>query len=219
MLRTNRRRIRSSRFSRGVSNFQYKKFLLPRSVLTNSADSAVNIYYRYFSCEHRRISKRAILDDLTWSSHVSHLSLQLTRYSGLFYKLRSFATRETLSMLYYGLVYSPIQYGISAWGTASKSNLKKQLGVRLDTILRITGKKDYNTPITELYQHLNFLVLDDVYKLELARIMYLLHNNDLPPVLHSSFTKLTSIHSTILVNLIKTFIFYPVPLNHLLKIF
>ena len=45
------------------------------------------------------------------------------------------------------------------------------------------------------YQHLNFLVLDDIYKLELAKIMYLLHHNDLPPVLNNSFTKLKSIHS------------------------
>ena len=82
-------------------------------------------------------------DDLTWSSHISHLSLQLARYSGLFYKLRPFASKETLSMLYYSLVYSRI---------ASEVKMK-QLRVRLNTILRIIGKKDYNTPITELYQH------------------------------------------------------------------
>ena len=97
-------------------------------------------------------------------------------------------------MLYYSLVYSRIHYGISAWGTASEVKLK-QLRVRLNTILRIIGKKDYNRPITELYQHLNFLVLDDIYKLEIAKIMYLLHHNDLPPVLNNSFTKLKSIHS------------------------
>ena len=83
-------------------------------------------------------------DDLTWSSHISHLSLQLARYSGLFYKLRPFASKETLSMLYYSLVYSRIHYGISAWGTASEVKLK-QLRVRLNTILRIIGKKD-STP-------------------------------------------------------------------------
>ena len=132
-------------------------------------------------------------DDLTWSSHINHL-LQLARYSGLFYKLRPYATKETLSMFYYGIVYSRIRYGISAWGTASENKLR-QLRVRLNTILRIIGKKDHNTPITELYQHLNILVLDHEYKLELAKITYLLHHNDLPPVLHSSFTKLKSIHS------------------------
>ena len=133
-------------------------------------------------------------DDLTWSSHISHLSSHLARYSRLCYILRPFATKETLSMLYYSRVYSRIQYRISAWGTASENKLK-QLRVRLNTILRIIGKKDYNTHITELYQQVNSLVLDDVYKLELAKIMYLLHHNDLPPVLHCSFAKLKYIHS------------------------
>ena len=85
-------------------------------------------------------------DEVTWSSHISHLSLQLARYSGLFYKLRPFATKETLSMFYYGIVYSRIQYGISAWGSASENKLK-QLRVRLYTNSRIIGKKDYNTLI------------------------------------------------------------------------
>ena len=58
-------------------------------------------------------------DDLTLFSHISHLSLQLMRYSSLFYKLRPFASKETLSMLYYDVIYSRIQYGISVWGTAS----------------------------------------------------------------------------------------------------
>ena len=47
-------------------------------------------------------------DDLTSSSHISHLYLQLARYSGLFYKLRPFASKETLSMPYYSLVCSQI---------------------------------------------------------------------------------------------------------------
>ena len=38
-------------------------------------------------------------------------------------------------------------------------------------------------------------IKDTNTKLELAIIMYLLHHNDLPPVLNNSFTKLKSIHS------------------------
>ena len=44
--------------------------------------------------------------DLTRSSHISHLPVVLARYSGLFYKLQPLATKEILSMLYYGIVYS-----------------------------------------------------------------------------------------------------------------
>lgn len=132
-------------------------------------------------------------DDLSWSSHISHLSLQLARYSGLFYKIRPFATKETLCMLYYSIVYSRVQYGISAWGTATKNKLN-QIKVKLNNILRIIERKDRWTPINVLYKHLNFLVLDDIYKLELAKIMYLLQLNNLPPILSSSFKKINTIH-------------------------
>ena len=61
-------------------------------------------------------------DDISWSSHINHLSLQLARYSGLFYILRPFASKETLCMLYYSLVYSRIQYRIGAWELPTKLN-------------------------------------------------------------------------------------------------
>ena len=38
-------------------------------------------------------------------------------------------------MLYYGIVYLRIQYGIGAWGTAFENKLK-QLRVKLNIILR-----------------------------------------------------------------------------------
>ena len=65
--------------------------------------------------------------------------------------------------------------------------------------------------------HLVFL--NDVYKLELAKIMYLLHHNDLPPVLHSSFTKLKSIHSYNIWQVGKNVYFLLRVDNHSLKLF
>ena len=148
-------------------NYVKTNYMIINKQPRTKVDCEFNVHINDYTIS--RVSKVKYLgvlldDDLTWSSHISHLSLQLARYSGLFYKLRPFASKETLSMLYYSLVYSQIHYGISAWGTASEVKLK-QLRVRLNTILRIIGKKDYNTPITELYQHLNFLVLDDIYEL------------------------------------------------------
>ena len=142
-------------------NFVKTNYMIINKQPRTKVDCEFNLHINDYTIS--RVNKVKYLgvllhDELTWSSHISHLSLQLARYSGLFYKLRPFASKETLSMLYYSLVYSRLHYGISAWGTASEVKLK-QLRVRLNTILRIIGKKDHNTPITELYQHLNFLVL------------------------------------------------------------
>ena len=58
-------------------------------------------------------------DTLKWSSYINHLSLELARLARLLNRIRGFVNQKTLSMLYYSLVYSRIQYGIILWGTVN----------------------------------------------------------------------------------------------------
>ena len=55
-------------------------------------------------------------DKLNSTPHIKNLSLQVARYSGLFYRIRNLVPNHILLMLYYSLVYSRIQYGIILWG-------------------------------------------------------------------------------------------------------
>ena len=64
-------------------------------------------------------------ENFKWCDQIQHLSLQLARYSSLFYKIRNFLPRQTLRMLYHSLIYSKLQYGILVWGTASKTHLSE----------------------------------------------------------------------------------------------
>ena len=75
-------------------------------------------------------------DNLKWTSQINCLSTQLARCTGLFYRLRNFVLIEILCMLYYSLVYSRIQYGITGWATANKIS-QEIIRVRLNKILRI----------------------------------------------------------------------------------
>ena len=72
-------------------------------------------------------------DNLKWTSQINYLSTQLARCTGLFYRLRNFVSRETLCMLYYSLVYSRIQYGITAWAKANKTS-QEIIRVRLNKV-------------------------------------------------------------------------------------
>ena len=78
-------------------------------------------------------------------------------------------------MLYYSLIYSRIQYDIVTWVTANKTHIKEP-NVKLNNIVRTITYSSKYCPVTSLHKTLNFLKLDDIYLLELAKFMYQLHH-------------------------------------------
>ena len=121
-------------------------------------------------------------------------SSALTRYSGLFTRLRRYVSNEILCLLYYSIIYSRIKYGILSWGTASNSLLKK-VEIRLNRILRVITNKSMYTPVGILYKSLNTLKVTDIYNLELGKFIHQLENNKLPHVFLNFFKKINEIHS------------------------
>ena len=82
-------------------------------------------------------------------------------------------------MLYYAFICSRVRDGISAWGTVTKTKLH-EIEIRLNHIVRtITWNKRFSH-ITHLHKKLGFLEVNDMYKLELAKIMHKLFNDKLP---------------------------------------
>ena len=72
---------------------------------------------------------------LKWSTHIHHLSLQLARYAGMFYRIRNLLPLDIMHMLYYCFIYYQLQYGIPIWENATKVNFK-ELSIRLNDIIR-----------------------------------------------------------------------------------
>ena len=97
-------------------------------------------------------------------------------------------------MLYYSLIYSRIQYGIVTWGTANKT-LMQELNVKLNSIVCTVTYTSKYCPVISLYKTLNFLKLDDIYLLDLAKFMYQLHHKKFETDLNDCFVDITKIHS------------------------
>ena len=137
---------------------------------------------------------RLLIDDtLNWSFHIQHLSHQLARLSGIFYRLRN-CDKKTLCMVYHSLVNSRIQNDISVWGTANQTYLEC-LRVRLNKVLRIILSCGIETPINKMYSTLQFLKIDDIYEFELYKFMHQLHHGKSPEVFYKSSTKIASVHA------------------------
>ena len=96
-------------------------------------------------------------------------------------------------MLYESLMYSKLPYGILVWGTASKTYLR-ELMIRLNNLVHIIIFSRNCNLMSNLYKSLYLLKLTNIYKLELAKFMFALHNNRLPKIFYESLTKLESVH-------------------------
>ena len=95
-------------------------------------------------------------------------------------------------MLYYSFVYSCVNYGITTWGTADQSKIH-EIEIEVNNIVRtITWNKKF-THVSHLYQNLSLLKLNDIYKLELAKFMHQLYNNNLSTVFQNRFAKIEKI--------------------------
>lgn len=133
-------------------------------------------------------------EKLSWSNHLKHVSAQLARCNGILYRLRNYVDKNTLSMLYYSLGYSHLQYCINIWGTAAEVCLH-EVKVRQNNIIRTINRKSKFNHITSSYKSLNLLKFNEIYFLEMAKFMHKLVNNKLPPILQTKFVKITEVHN------------------------
>ena len=95
---------------------------------------------------------------LSWNNHLTELPKTLARTACIFYKIRSYAPKDTLILLYH-IVFAPfLSYGVSVWGLAHPSLLdavsilqKKNFG-----IIVFSGNTAPSAPIFESLQILKF---------------------------------------------------------------
>ena len=76
------------------------------------------------------------------------------------------------------------------WGTVNKTHMQ-ELNVKLNNIVRTSSKYCL---VTSLYKTLNFLKLDDICLLQLAKFMYQLHYQKFKAALNDCFIDITKIH-------------------------
>ena len=77
------------------------------------------------------------------------------------------------------LVYlQPYSIWYNAWGAADKT-LMQELNVKLNNIVRTITYSSKHCPVTSSYKTLNFLKLDNIYPLEVAKFMYQLQHRNL----------------------------------------
>jgi len=125
-----------------------------------------------------------------------NLEDKLARSLGIFYMTRHYLTSSALKSVYFYLVYSHLQYTIGAWGSVPKSTLN-HLYVLQNKLIRAMNSASYRSHVTPLYHQSNLLKVNDIYHLEIAKMMHYLHNGKLPQAFDDYFVPVTSVHTHI----------------------
>ena len=131
---------------------------------------------------------------LSWKPHITELTKKLSRTVGLFCKIRHYAPLETLKMLYHGIFFPFISYGIQVWGLTYPTYLEKVF-ILQKKIIKCMTFNDIRTPSSPLFHQLELLKLDDINNLEIASFVYECINGLVPQYFENFFTSLSSKHS------------------------
>ena len=117
-----------------------------------------------------------ILDQhLNWNEHINYTSINISRYVGIFCKLKHYLPLYTLRTLYNSLVLPRLTYGILAWGTNQSHLFKLQ-----KKAIRIVTNSKFNEHTEPLFKALNLLKLEDLYKLSILKFYFKYCHNLLP---------------------------------------
>ena len=96
-------------------------------------------------------------------------------------------------MLYFALVHPHLTYNIFIWDSTYKAHLNTLQLLQNKAMLVIT-KRRLSDRITPIYRRLQVLKINDLYKLETAKLMHQFWNKSLPVLFEKYFTRTTFVH-------------------------
>ena len=123
---------------------------------------------------------------LTWCEHINVTTNKLKSTLYAMNRCKHILNADLLKTLYYGLVHSRLQYGISLWGGASVSLLSR-LYVLQKRALRYIFSRLRGLPGDSLFGRGGILKLLDMRDLEDLKLAFRFHNNLLPSPISAFF--------------------------------
>ena len=99
--------------------------------------------------------------NLTWKNHVDDLAKKCSRSIGILYKVKQFLPESALLSLNYTLFLSHINYGITAWSSATSVD-KNRLHFLQKRALRAVSNSEYRSHSNPLFIKYNQLKISDL---------------------------------------------------------
>ena len=120
---------------------------------------------------------------------------KLTTARGTISKLRHYASPSILRNVYFRIAYSHLQYGITTWGNSAVKYVNK-IQVQQNCIVKtITKSSFFKTKLSPLYDELKLLKLNNIYNLEVSKLMYKFKSKSLSICFNKYFVFHSKVHS------------------------
>jgi hypothetical protein len=135
-----------------------------------------------------------IIDDgLEWTEHINHVVKRISSGSYAINSAKRFLSTDNLRLLYHSLVHSHLSYGTILWGAAYQYKLHR-LEIIQKRCIRNVCNLSYNEHTSPLFRKLAIPKLEDIYKLQLCKLMYSYVHDKLPIPLFTIFSTNAEIH-------------------------
>ena len=159
--------------------------------------STLNLFYNNYklACSNSSKYLGVVLDNqLHFKVHIANVITKLTRAVGIISKLRYFFPSATLLLLYYALVHPHLLFGLALWGNTYSTYIYKIQRLQ-NKAIRIITNSNARASANPLYRKLGILKVSDLYKFEIAKIMYQHSKQSLPSCFSAFFDNLNDIHN------------------------
>jgi len=133
-------------------------------------------------------------DELGWGNHIDLVAKKVASGAYAINAAKRYLSVENLKALYHSLVHSHLTYGNLVWGSSFKYRQNKLISLQKKCIRNIC-KAPYNQETTPLFKHLDIPKLNDIFTLQLCKLMYSYTSDLLPPSLKTLFIMNTAVHS------------------------
>ena len=130
-------------------------------------------------------------EHLNWKKQIANVTRKISRGIGILARLRCYLDPKLLKNIYFCIVYSHLSYGVEAWGSACPTDLEKILILQKKAVRILTGNKYFQLygeeaaplPRSEpLFKTLEILKFDDIFKVNIAKFVYLTLAHETPSV-------------------------------------
>ena len=124
---------------------------------------------------------------LFFNQHITVLENKVARSVGIISKLRFYLPQSSPVILYFSLVHTHLLYALPLWASTYNTYMSKLKRLQ-NKAVRIISRTSIKDRITPNYHRLEILKLDDLYTLEIAKLMYQFTQHKLPDTFDHYFT-------------------------------